>query len=222
VDTGKKAAHWDPMPFDKKTHQEAVCHTVVLDPASKEYKDVVEAFEETMTTGFPQGVTNSRHYTAIKSIKRIQNPNLYSQYIARKKLMDESNPPGHQNERKLFHGCSADAIESINHGGFNRSYCGKNGTCLGDGMYFSGIASYSAQPKYSVPDENKDKYMYYVRVLTGMVGKGEEGLKVPPPKDPSNKHVLFDSTSYHPDNPTLFAVFYDAQTYPEYLIQYYE
>jgi poly [ADP-ribose] polymerase 10/14/15 len=217
---GKKAAHWDPMPFDEETHKEAVCHTIALDSASKEYNAVLEAFEETMTNGFPVGDTNTRHYTAIKSIKRIQNPKLYSQYIARKKQMDESNPPGHQNERKLFHGCAVNAIESINHGGFNRSFCGKNATYLGDGMYFSGIASYSAQPKYSEPDENKDKYMYYARVLTGMVTKGQQGLKVPPPRDPSNPHVLYDSTSFDPDNPTLFAVFYDAQAYPEYLITF--
>jgi hypothetical protein len=30
-------------------------------------------------------------------------------------------------ERILWHGTSADALESINLHGFNRSYCGKNG-----------------------------------------------------------------------------------------------
>ena len=44
------------------------------------------------------------------------------------KAMDLHNPKGHQNERKLFHGCSKDAAEKISHLGFNRSFAGKNGS----------------------------------------------------------------------------------------------
>ena len=44
--------------------------------------------------------------------------------------MDSTNPPGHQNERRLWHGTDQKAVDSINRMGFNRSYCGKNGNIL--------------------------------------------------------------------------------------------
>ena len=37
-------------------------------------------------------------------------------------------------ERSLWHGTSADAIGNINNGGFNRSYCGKNGSYHGSSV----------------------------------------------------------------------------------------
>ena len=60
-------------------------------------------------------------------IERVQNKTLYQQFIAKKKLMDDTNPPGMKNERPLWHGFSEDAKNSICSYGFNRSYCGKNG-----------------------------------------------------------------------------------------------
>lgn len=35
---------------------------------------------------------------------------------------------GDPNEKAVFHGSSSDAIKKIYEFGFNRSYCGKNGT----------------------------------------------------------------------------------------------
>ena len=106
--------------------RELVWHPVTLSPTDQEYKEVLQEFEKTMTTGF--NVSGKGHYSSILAIKRIQNPTLYATYTARKKIMNEANPKGHQNERKLFHGCAPDAVENINKTGFNRSYCGKNGT----------------------------------------------------------------------------------------------
>lgn len=60
-------------------------------------------------------------------VERIQNKTLYQQYLAKKKQMDDTNPPGHQNEQKLWHGTDKDAEDSITKYGFNRSYCGKHG-----------------------------------------------------------------------------------------------
>ena len=60
-------------------------------------------------------------------IQRVQNKTLYQQYSAKKKLMEQQNPPGTQNERILWHGTAPAAVKSINALGFNRSYCGKNG-----------------------------------------------------------------------------------------------
>ena len=91
---------------------------VPLDPKAKEYIDVKNGFDLTI------GGSNR----TIVKIERIQNPTLYAQYAARKKLMDQTNPPGTMNERRLYHGCGGDVVQNIIHGGFNRSYAGKNGT----------------------------------------------------------------------------------------------
>lgn len=60
-------------------------------------------------------------------IERIQNQALYTQYAAKRKQMLQQNSHIKNNERELWHGTAADAVTSINHHGFNRSYCGKNG-----------------------------------------------------------------------------------------------
>ena len=60
-------------------------------------------------------------------IERIQNPSLYQKYSVHKVHMDKSNPPNVQNERELWHGTSADALDEIHATGFNRGFCGRNG-----------------------------------------------------------------------------------------------
>ena len=71
--------------------------------------------------------TNSSIYNSIIKIERIQNLVLYGQYMAKKRVMDKTNPSGHQNEMSLFHGTSADTCLKINQQGFNRSFSGRNG-----------------------------------------------------------------------------------------------
>ena len=62
--------------------------------------------------------------------------------------------------------------------------------------------------------------MYLARVLTGEFTRGAGSMIVPPAKDPSVPHVLFNSVVDKPSNPAIFVVFQDADTYPEYLITY--
>jgi poly [ADP-ribose] polymerase 10/14/15 len=45
-------------------------------------------------------------------------------------------------------------------------------------------------------------------------------MKIPPAKNPINPNVLYDTVVDHVRNPTIFVVFYDAQSYPEYLITF--
>jgi len=47
--------------------------------------------------------------------------------MLRKEEMKKRRLPPAVIERSLWHGTSADAVQNINMGGFNRSYCGKNG-----------------------------------------------------------------------------------------------
>lgn len=53
---------------------------------------------------------------------------LLQQYEAKLKLLEKQNAAGTTNEKTLWHGTGNDAVASINTYGFNRSYCGKNGT----------------------------------------------------------------------------------------------
>lgn len=62
--------------------------------------------------------------------------------------------------------------------------------------------------------------MYLVRVLTGEYTIGDGSMYVPPPKDPNDPTVLFDSVVDNMATPLIFVVFFDADVYPEYLITY--
>ena len=141
---GEHPSYWDPMPKDPGTGKEVECHVVKLSSRSKEYKDIAAQFNRTMVGGVQPivapltlgtvGVGRANQGRILK-IERIQNTKLYAQYIARKKVMDKANA-GHQNERQLFHGCSYNAVDAINHGGFNRSYAGQHGECMAIGFNY--------------------------------------------------------------------------------------
>ena len=115
----EKPADWDPMPTDPQTRNEVHVHLVTLKPGSTEYNNIESQFKATMVTG--------RDFKQLISIERVQNPNLYGQYMIRKKQMDKHNPQGTTNELCLFHGTTADSCVKINTQGFNRSFKGKNG-----------------------------------------------------------------------------------------------
>ncbi|KAK7008833.1 poly [ADP-ribose] polymerase 14, partial [Biomphalaria glabrata] len=150
----------------------------------------------------------------IKKIERIQNKSLHQQYAAKKREMDLYNPQGHQNEQNLFHGTSPQPIPQINETGFNRSYCGVNGTVYGKGVYFAVNASYSE--KYAVPDEQGNKYMYRVKALTGEFIETNQETKYLPKKTGSNRPYDSGGNSSR----GIYVIFHDAQVYPEYLITF--
>ena len=114
------------MPFDPKTGKKVLCYVVDLKQASPEYKKVEQAFSRTMGVAGGQGIVK---------IQRIQNQKLYSQYIARKRVIDKTNPEGHKNEETLFHGCDGKVTNHINHEGFNRNFAGKNGEFVKHSIY---------------------------------------------------------------------------------------
>ncbi len=87
-------------------------------------------------------------------------------------------------------------------------------------MYFANQAWYSARNNYAAPDVDGSKYMYIARVLVGKYTKGKEGLIVPPPIDENNQTVCYDSVVDNVAKPLIFVIFYDYQSYPEYLITF--
>ncbi|XP_047420875.1 protein mono-ADP-ribosyltransferase PARP14 isoform X1 [Sciurus carolinensis] len=192
--------HWSDM------KQQNWC-VVELQPKDPEYITVANKFNQTCS-----------HFT-IEKIERIQNPDLWNSYQAKKKTMDAKNGQW-QNERQLFHGTDAASVLYVNGNGFNRSYAGKNAVAFGKGTYFAVNAIYSANNTYSRPDANGRKHMYYVRVLTGMYTRGHSSLIVPPSKNNQNLTDLYDTVTDNEKNPSIFVVFYDYQAYPEYLITF--
>ncbi|XP_037859335.2 protein mono-ADP-ribosyltransferase PARP14 isoform X1 [Chlorocebus sabaeus] len=193
-------AHWSDM------KQQNFC-VVELQHGDPEYNTVASKFNQTCA-----------HFR-IEKIERIQNPDLWNSYQAKKKTMDAKNGQT-MNEKQLFHGTDAGSVPYVNRNGFNRSYAGKNAVAYGKGTYFAVNANYSANDTYSRPDANGRKHMYYVRVLTGIYTHGNQSLIVPPSKNPQNPTDLYDTVTDNVQHPNLFVVFYDYQAYPEYLITF--
>ena len=93
-------------------------------------------------------------------------------------------------------------------------------TVYGKGVYFARDAEYSARDTYSPCDRKGYKYIYLARVLTGEFTRGAGGMLVPPPKDPQNSHITYDSVVDNVASPCIFVVFQDAQNCPDYLITF--
>ncbi|KAE8581221.1 hypothetical protein XENTR_v10024702 [Xenopus tropicalis] len=195
--------YWADMVIDDKVKK----ITLLVD--SEEYRNIARNFIQTSDN------TDIR----IVKIERIQNLTLWRSYSIRKIQVDKKNPY-RVNERHLYHGTSADAIRKINHHGFNRSFCGKNGTKHGFGTYFARDASYSCHSVYAAPDENKYKYVYQALVITGEYCAGQESYIEPPyiGEDPSADQ--YDSVVNSVHDPIAFVVFNDSSAYPEYLITF--
>ena len=103
------------MPKDH-SGKEKPYHKVQLSGTSVEYQTVYLKFM----------VSASGSVSRVVSISRIQNPQLYKSFMARKETMDATRPNG-SNEKQLFHGTSEGSCDGINHHGFNRSLAGVNG-----------------------------------------------------------------------------------------------
>lgn len=199
-ETFEAPSNWSKM----KDNEHVAVET--LSSTDNEYQTVVQKFHQ----------SSQASYNIVK-VERIQNRTLYQQYVAKKKLMDSENKPGNQNETTLWHGTAGNAKDSINTYGFNRSYCGKNATAFGDGVYFAVNASYSCQTRYSPADGLGNRHIYLCKVLTGEYTLGKNGLRVPPVK---NNHILYDSLVDNTTNPGMYIIFNDTQAYPEYLITF--
>ncbi|KAL8567911.1 hypothetical protein ACOMHN_059033 [Nucella lapillus] len=177
---------------------------VDLSTTDQEYQKVAQAFSITVPN------------VTVTTISRVQNPHLYHQYMAKKAHLEKQNA-GVQNEKTLWHGTSSDAITNINLYGFNRSFCGKNATVHGDGVYFAINANYSATATYSPPDISGNRYIYYCKVLVGCPTVGQQNMRVLPPR---SGDILFDSATDNHKRPSMYIIFNDTQAYPEYMITF--
>mmetsp|Transcript_89661 Transcript_89661/g.239613 ORF Transcript_89661/g.239613 Transcript_89661/m.239613 type:complete len:125 (-) Transcript_89661:42-416(-) len=120
---------------------------------------------------------------------------------------------------KLFHGTDRDSAMKIMHLGLDRVFTHVH--AFGKGVYFARNASYSCNDRYSKPDDQKNKYIFIVRVLVGdfCVGCGSD--KVPPkPRPGGDAFDICDSTVDNETSPSIFVTYRDSQTYPEYLLTF--
>ncbi len=183
---------------------------VILDPQQEECREVVALFVGSLGP--------LSHVTSIVQVERVQNPSFWAMYQAKKHGMKWQGGGG---ERRLFHGTDEATVPLILSGGFNRSYCGKNATAYGEGVYFARDASYSADDTYSRPNVLGEKRLFLSLVLLGHYTRGDSSMKVAPIRPgPPGVVLKFDSTVDIEDAPSIFVVYHDAQAYPEYLITF--
>ena len=168
---------------------------------------------------FMNGLRNEAAHIEVVQIHRIQNLPLFQSYTVKKLTMEDQNG-GNANERRLFHGTSADVAHKIEVQGFNRSFAGDaNAVRYGRGCYLARDAAYSSHRAYSAPDRNGVQRMFLCKVAVGEYCLGRDGQRTPDSK-PSNPLELYDTTVDTMSNPAVFVVYHDAQAYPEYLISF--
>jgi len=108
-------------------------------PEGREKDAVVAAFLSSL----------SAYQVEVLSVERVQNETLWRTYAAKKETMRaRSGATVDECERLLFHGTDEDTAPKIVAQGFNRSFCGKNATMYGKGVYFAKEAEYSARDIY--------------------------------------------------------------------------
>ncbi|CAF0819065.1 unnamed protein product [Rotaria sordida] len=167
----------------------------ILSKNTDEYKSISNNFDQAM----------KEKYTKIIKIERIQNERWFMQYIAH--WTDFKKRLNKDTEKRLYHGCSEEAANSIIEDCFNRSFAGVNGTTYGIGVYFSSSAAYSHE--FTRLNSNQERCMFLARVLIGKTTLGNKSMKTRP--------FGFDSTT---DGHHIFVTYHDAQAYAEYLITY--
>merc|ERR1712025_807534 len=103
-------------------------------PEGQEKRDVAANFMQTLNH------TNVR----IVSIERIQNVSMWQSYavkrqtvLSREQKQDNTKTQSRFERAWLFHGCHPDVVPNIMQQGFNRSFCGRNATAYGKGVYFA-------------------------------------------------------------------------------------
>lgn len=174
---------------------------------SQEWNDIATTFHTTMP--------NAR----LNSIKRIQNIELYDEYMRTKYKMNKKNKP--LNERKLFHGSRDASPEKIYESDVGFDFRFSEEGLWGRGAYFAEKASlsnlYCHKNKY-----NHQKEIFLATVLTGetyWMDNKDPKLRIPPFKDGSS--VRCDSVSAdHPGGSVVFVVYNFSMAYPTHLISY--
>ncbi|XP_061463212.1 protein mono-ADP-ribosyltransferase PARP10 isoform X2 [Rhineura floridana] len=182
---------------------------VLLTEGSEEFRETVRRFYDTLE--------DFHNKIRIIKVEKLLHPLLYQQYQLKKVAMQKAC--GQQEaERVLYHGTTEQSCREICQHGFNRSFCGKNATRYGYGVYFAVKAFISVQEQYSPSSSNGNKYIFVTRVLTGDYVLGSQSMRAPPLREGDAALRRYDSTVDSPHTPAIFVIFNDTQAYPQHLI----
>ncbi|XP_030002653.1 protein mono-ADP-ribosyltransferase PARP10 isoform X2 [Sphaeramia orbicularis] len=180
-----------------------------VDEESDEFQSVVKQFYET--------IQEFHSKIRIIQVEKLMNRLLYNQYKLKKaSVLQRAIYP--QIERTLYHGTSEASVKEICIHGFNRSFCGKNATVYGQGVYFAVNSALSVQDQYSPPNADGYKFIFVSKVLTGDYTKGCHSMKTAPLKETGDIPLRYDSVTDDITKPSMFVIFNDTQAFPEYLI----
>ncbi|XP_071355865.1 protein mono-ADP-ribosyltransferase PARP10 [Trachinotus anak] len=180
-----------------------------VDEESDEFQNVVKNFYETI----------QEYHSKIRiiQVEKLMNRLLYNQYKLKKaSVLQRATYP--EIERTLYHGTSETSVKEICIHGFNRSFCGKNATVYGQGVYFAVNSALSVQDQYSPPNADGHKFIFVSKVLTGDFTKGCHSMKTAPLKETGDIPLRYDSVTDDITKPSMFVIFNDTQAFPEYLI----
>lgn len=180
-----------------------------VDEESDEFQNVVKNFYETI----------QEYHSKIRiiQVEKLTNRLLYNQYRLKKaSILQRATYP--VIERTLYHGTSETSVKEICVHGFNRSFCGKNATVYGQGVYFAVNSALSVQDQYSPPNADGHKFVFVSKVLTGDYTKGCHSMKTTPLKEAGDVPLRYDSVTDDITKPSMFVIFNDTQAVPEYLI----
>jgi poly [ADP-ribose] polymerase 10/14/15 len=166
-------AHWDDI------KDKTIVQKHEIKKGDQEYDAVVQAFMSSL-----QRPHFNKDVKVIK-VERIQNLAMWQSYVVKLQTVCYRETGGKDDdeamrkalerfEKKwLFHGSNFEVVDKILQQGFNRSFCGKNATAYGKGVYFARCSSYSADPTYAVPDCHGNQYMMLCRVVVGEYCRGK-------------------------------------------------
>lgn len=178
-----------------------------LEKDCKKYRDVSRRFHKTVP----------EHKASIMRVEKIKNDHLSRNYKSKLQYMKDRQKP--TRERLLFHGTTPDVVDAICTHNFDHRVRGKNGTKYGQGSYFAVDAS--LRNNYSNPGEEKTRYMFLAKVLTGEFKRGKQSFLRPPLKDSNNPAGdMYDSCVDDENQPKIFVIFSEQQCFPLYLIKY--
>ncbi|XP_056340859.1 protein mono-ADP-ribosyltransferase PARP10 [Oenanthe melanoleuca] len=177
---------------------------------SEEFADTVQHFSATLE--------ELHGHISVVQVQKLIHPVLYKQYQLKKGSVGRACAAGTAVERVLFHGTTQASSREICLHGFNRSFCGKNATLYGLGVYFAARAAVSARDRYSPPGAAGTKFIFMAKVLTGEFTAGRPGLRAPPLREGAGVPRRFHSVVDDPRRPEIFVIFNDTQAYPQYLI----
>ncbi|XP_014747652.1 PREDICTED: poly [ADP-ribose] polymerase 10 [Sturnus vulgaris] len=183
---------------------------MALPEDSEEFTDTVQHFRGTLE--------ELHSHISVVQVQKLIHPVLYKQYQLKKGSVKRACAAGTAVERILFHGTTKASSREICLHGFNRSFCGKNATLYGLGVYFAARAAISARDRYSPPSASGTKFIFMAKVLTGEFTAGRPGLRAPPLREESGVPQRFHSVVDDPRQPEIFVIFNDTQAYPQYLI----